>query len=78
MFSFPGNSFFVEWENLRAEIIRPNLECTNGYIHVIDTVLMKRRDVTLAASGATDNNNNLAWSLVMAVAVAARMLWAGH
>ena len=28
----------VEWENLEIRIIRPNLECTNGYIHVIDQV----------------------------------------
>ena len=28
----------VEWENFEIKVIRPNLECTNGYIHVIDQV----------------------------------------
>ena len=28
----------VEWEDLEIKVIRPNLECTNGYIHVIDQV----------------------------------------
>ena len=32
---------------LSAKIIRPNLECSNGVIHVIDSVIMERRDVTL-------------------------------
>lgn len=39
--------FMVAYENREAVIVRPNIECTNGYIHVIDTVIMKRRDVTL-------------------------------
>ena len=29
----------VEWEDLEIRIIRPNLECTNGFIHVIDQVI---------------------------------------
>ena len=40
----------LEWEDLEARVIRPNLECTNGYIHVIDKVIMKKRDVTLSKS----------------------------
>jgi len=38
----------IEHNDRRATIVRPNVECTNGYIHVIDSVMMKRRDVTLA------------------------------
>jgi hypothetical protein len=37
----------VAYESREAVIIRPNIECSNGYIHVIDKVIMKRRDVTL-------------------------------
>ena len=44
----------MEWEDVQAKLIRPNLECTNGYIHIIDRVVMKRRDVTLAATAATN------------------------
>merc|ERR1712110_90636 len=46
-----GKNVIVEWEDLEIKVIRPNLECTNGYIHVIDQVIMKRRDVVLAAGG---------------------------
>merc|ERR1711997_983150 len=47
-----GKNVIVEWEDLEIKVIRPNLECTNGYIHVIDQVIMKRRDVVLTAGGA--------------------------
>lgn len=40
----------VRWENLEAKIVRPNLKCTNGYIHVIDKVIVEQRDVTLSGS----------------------------
>ncbi|TRY68541.1 hypothetical protein TCAL_07251 [Tigriopus californicus] len=47
-----GEYAYVEWENIRAKIIRPNLKCSNGYVHILDRVLMKPRDVVL--SGAPD------------------------
>jgi len=46
------NEWYVSWsENCRADfgqncqpvkgkIIRPNIECTNGYIHIVDTVML--------------------------------------
>ena len=37
---------------MRARVTRSNVECTNGYIHVIDTVFMRQRDVTTASSSA--------------------------
>jgi len=39
---------YVENENVKARVVRPNLQSSNGYIHVIDKVIMKRRDVTLS------------------------------
>lgn len=27
-------------EQVRAKVIRPNIECTNGYIHLVDTVML--------------------------------------
>jgi hypothetical protein len=44
---------FVEWEGLRAKITRPDVRAVNGVIHVIDTVLMKKRDMTTSDSTAT-------------------------
>jgi len=40
----------VRHQSTTARIIRPNLETSNGYIHIIDSVIMKRRDVTLSGS----------------------------
>ena len=37
----------IEWEDLQARIIRPNMECSNGIIHVIDKVIMKVNSCTL-------------------------------
>ena len=44
------NYTVIEWEDLEARVIRPNLECNNGFIHIIDKVIMKKRDVTLSKS----------------------------
>jgi hypothetical protein len=33
----------VSYEDLSARVVRANLECANGYIHVIDNVIMKVR-----------------------------------
>ena len=39
------DSFVVmrEAENVRAQIVRPNIECVDGYIHLIDTVMIDDR-----------------------------------
>ena len=47
-----GGYIKLQWEDLEARVIRPNLKCTNGYIHVIDKVIMKKRDITLSKSSA--------------------------
>ncbi|PRD32264.1 UNVERIFIED_CONTAM: hypothetical protein NCL1_21021 [Trichonephila clavipes] len=40
----------LEWEGLQARIIRPDVQAVNGVIHVIDRVMMKRRDLTKSGS----------------------------
>ncbi|XP_035226003.1 fasciclin-1-like, partial [Stegodyphus dumicola] len=40
----------VEWEGRPANIVRPDVQATNGIIHVIDRVMMKRRDLTKSGS----------------------------
>jgi len=37
----------VTYDGIEARVVRANIECTNGYIHLIDRVIMKRRDVTM-------------------------------
>jgi len=43
----------VSYDGIVARVVRANIECTNGYIHLIDKVVMKRRDVTLGGGGGT-------------------------
>lgn len=45
---YSAYDYTVSWANERAQVIRPNIICTNGIIHIIDTVLMKPDDVTVA------------------------------
>lgn len=40
--------YFAEWENVQARIVRPDVLCTDGVIHVIDHVLVLRRDITVS------------------------------
>lgn len=40
----------LEWEGLEARIIRPDVQAVNGVIHVIDKVMMKRRDLTKSSA----------------------------
>jgi len=44
-----GN-LYIEWEGKRARIVRPDVQAINGVIHVIDQVLMKKRDLTVNSS----------------------------
>ena len=32
---------FVNYDGVVAKIVRPDIECTNGYIHLIDKVVVK-------------------------------------
>jgi len=52
----------VRDEDLVARVVRSNLATSNGYIHIIDSVLMKRRDVTLSAGSCS-------WTLSTMLAV---------
>ena len=39
---------FVNYDGITSRIVRPNIECTNGYIHLIDKVVMKVRNLTFS------------------------------
>ena len=46
------NDYYISWEEscrrsfdpkcspVKGKIVRPNIECTNGYIHIVDTVML--------------------------------------
>ncbi|CAG7727218.1 unnamed protein product, partial [Allacma fusca] len=40
------------WNYQHARVIRPNINCTNGIIHIIDHVLMTPEDVTVASGSS--------------------------
>ncbi|CAG2113376.1 unnamed protein product [Medioppia subpectinata] len=44
------SNLYIEWEGKRARIVRPDVQAINGVIHVIDTVLMKKRDLSVNSS----------------------------
>ncbi|KAL7640586.1 UNVERIFIED_CONTAM: hypothetical protein RMT77_008861 [Armadillidium vulgare] len=46
-----GNKeYFLNWNGITAKVIRPDVECVNGVVHVIDKVIMVRSDVTVSGS----------------------------
>jgi len=53
---FPGERLvqtgdvYIEWEGMRARIVRPDVQALNGVIHVIDRVMMKKRDLNINGS----------------------------
>lgn len=47
---FVTGNLYIEWEGKRARIVRSDVQAINGVIHVIDQVLMKKRDLTVNSS----------------------------
>ncbi|XP_025990127.1 fasciclin-1 isoform X2 [Solenopsis invicta] len=44
--------YHVEWEGKRIRVIRPDVECTNGIIHVINAVFLKDSDVRVTGGAS--------------------------
>lgn len=42
--------YYIEWNNEWIHVFRPDVECTNGVIHVIDTVLLQESDIVVSAA----------------------------
>lgn len=47
-----GESYQMEWEGKKIRVIRPDVECTNGIIHVINAVLLKDSDVRVTGGAS--------------------------
>jgi len=39
--------YFAEWDMVRARILRPDVECTDGVIHVIDRVFVVKGEISV-------------------------------
>ena len=44
--------WFVKWREVQGRVVRPNIECTNGYIHLVDTAMLDDSPPWTVASGA--------------------------
>ena len=55
-------------------MVRPDVECVNGVVHVIDKVLMMNRDVTVNASPSSYNAGHIATLAATAITLAATKL----
>ncbi|XP_043507524.1 fasciclin-1-like isoform X2 [Frieseomelitta varia] len=47
-----SESYQIEWEGNWIRVFRPDVECTNGIIHVIDAVLLKDSDVRVTGAAS--------------------------
>ena len=66
----PIGEVFLTWENHRAKVTRPDVHAINGVIHVIDNVLMKKRDMTTGgATSVVSSLASLTLTLLMLVAI---------
>jgi len=62
--------WFVSWgpaSKIKGKIVRPNIECTNGYIHLVDTVMMDESPpwTVLAASSAVSATSSTTLLLIL-------------
>lgn len=48
--------YTLEWKGESVEVSRPDIQCINGIIHVIDQVLITDGDIQYSVDGAAENN----------------------
>ncbi|XP_056639804.1 fasciclin-1 isoform X4 [Diorhabda sublineata] len=44
------NTFIIVWKGRKIPVFRPNVECTNGIIHVIDLPMIRDEDIIVASA----------------------------
>ncbi|XP_016840749.1 fasciclin-1 isoform X3 [Nasonia vitripennis] len=48
-----AGGYQIEWMGKKIKVIRPDVACTNGIIHVIDDVMLRESDIYVTGSGAS-------------------------
>lgn len=43
-------AYTIHWNGERIPVYRPNVECTNGIIHIIDMPLLQESDVHISSA----------------------------
>ena len=61
----------------QGKIVRPNIECTNGYIHLVDTVMMDESPpwTVLAASSTISSTSLTTFLLILPLLILHLMHW---
>lgn len=67
------SEYFAEWENVRARVVRPDVQCTDGVIHVLDTVLVQRSEISV--SGQPGRHSSVTSLLPLITGVIMAVLW---
>ena len=67
------DNFVAMNEAVRGKVIRPNIECTNGYIHLVDTVMIDDAPpyavIANVASDLQNSAKNLFYIIVIGLIV---------
>uniref|UniRef100_T1IHN2 FAS1 domain-containing protein n=1 Tax=Strigamia maritima TaxID=126957 RepID=T1IHN2_STRMM len=69
VFQHGETEYWLEWENVRARIRRPDVHTKNGVIHVIDAVLMKQSDLTVGSFSSADTSLIISLSLTTTILI---------
>ncbi|XP_047100720.1 fasciclin-1 isoform X1 [Schistocerca piceifrons] len=73
------SGYYVEWQGEWIHIFRPDVECTNGIIHVMDYVFMKEGDIVVGGpDGAGQQVASLAVVASTHLVVLATVRWLLH
>lgn len=59
----------MRWKEVKGKVIRPNVECTNGIIHVVDTVFIDNSPPSQVFSGQISSFSPHGFVIVVSVAV---------
>jgi len=59
-----GQNFGQNCQPVKGRIVRPNIECTNGYIHIVDTVMLDDSPPWLVAGAP---HTTLSWILLIII-----------
>lgn len=59
LFPLPGYS--IQWNHRNIPVFRPDVECTNGIIHVIDHPFLVDSDIRVTA-GSSQSVNEGVWT----------------
>lgn len=71
--SFQLTGFFIQWKETGKwiPVFRPDVECTNGVIHVIDAPLLRDHDITTSGSSSISGSTTVAITLANTVLLSA-------